>query len=335
MNPNWQTFLTGQGARFDGGQPTGFAVASAATATATLADLSGEGLIAVEGVDARGFLQGQLSTDLDALNPDTSQLSSWSNAKGRVVSVLRILQHDDRIMLLLPRSLLTPVMKRLSMYVLRAKAKLSDISDELVHIGLAGNEAERLLAAAQLSAPQSPNIAATHNDIRIVRLHGTTPRFMLIGPAESLAPVWGKLVTAGAAPVTEDHWAWQKILALEPTIYPETSEHFVAQMIGLEELGAINFKKGCYIGQEVIARAHFRGAVKRHMLRAHCDTPEKIAPGTAIHSIEHAQPVAEVVDARPGSGGGQDMLIVVQDERRNDSLQLADTQRPIDITQLV
>ncbi|MGH8370448.1 MAG: YgfZ/GcvT domain-containing protein, partial [Gammaproteobacteria bacterium] len=269
------------------------------------------------------------------LSPDISQLSSWSNAKGRVVSVLRILQHDDRILLLLPRSMLTTVMKRLSMYVLRSKVKLGDVSDSCVHIGLTGNEAERLLDTAQLSALRGVNSVAKHGDVQVVRLHGTIPRFMFAGSVESLAPAWEKLTTAGAVPANEDHWAWQKILALEPTIYPETSEHFVAQMIGLEELGAIDFKKGCYIGQEIIARAHFRGAVKRHMLLAHCDAQETIKPGTEIHSAENGQVVAQVVDARSNPAGGQDLLIVVQDEHRDESLQLADTRQLVTITQSV
>jgi folate-binding protein YgfZ len=331
MNPNWQTFLAGQGACFDGGRLTGFATAAAtpAATAATLVDLSGEGIIAVEGADTRRFLQGQLSTDIDALSPDTSQLSSHSNAKGRVVSVLRIMPHDDGCLLLLPRTTLASVMKRLSMYVLRSRVKLGDASDEYVHIGLVGDTAERLLAAAGLAVPRDMNRVTAHDDIRIVRLHGTTPRFMLIGPARSLASIWEKLATAGAIPANEDHWAWQKILAMEPTIYPETSEHFVAQMIGLEELGAINFRKGCYIGQEIIARAHFRGAVKRHMLRARCAAGDAIAPGIAIENAEHGQPVAEVLDARPNADGIQDMLIVIQDDQRNAPLMLAGTRQPI------
>jgi len=148
MNPDWQAFLSNQGAHVENGLVRGFAVSAGAKAEALLADLSHEGIIAVEGPDARSFLQGQLSTDLDALTPDRSQLSSWSTAKGRVVTVLRIVPRDERILLLLPRELLTSVLKRLSMYVLRAKVTLTDVSDKIVHIGLAGTDAARLLEAA-------------------------------------------------------------------------------------------------------------------------------------------------------------------------------------------
>jgi tRNA-modifying protein YgfZ len=325
MNPSWQTFLTGRNTDPEGTRQAGFD-------TAILADLSHEGLIAVDGVDSRAFLQGQLSTDIDTLTPDASQLSSWSSAKGRVVAVLRLLQYDDTLLLMLPHSLQAAVMKRLSMYVLRSKVKLSDASEALVHFGLAGDNAGRLLATADLPAPEKTNTAATRDGIHIVRLHGSTPRFLLAGSASALIPAWEALSTAGAIAANEERWAWHKIQAQEPTVYPETSEHFVAQMIGLEELGAIDFKKGCYIGQEIIARAHFRGAVKRHMLRAHCETTQSIAPGSMIQSVGSEQSVAEIVDASRNPAGGQDILIVIQDERRNDELQLADG-RPVAISQ--
>lgn len=332
MNPTWQTFLTGRETNPDGIRRASADIAAPAAAMTIIADLSHESLIAVDGTDSRAFLQGQLSTDIDALTPDASQLSSWSSAKGRVVVVLRLLQYDDTLLLMLPRSLQATVMKRLSMYVLRSRVKLSDASEALVHFGLAGDNAARLLATADLPAPEKTNTVVKHDGMHIVRLHGSMPRFLIAGSAETLMPVWEALSAAGAIAVNEERWAWHKIQAQEPTVYPETSEHFVAQMIGLEELGAIDFKKGCYIGQEIIARAHFRGAVKRHMLHAHCETTQSIAPGSMIRSVGNEQPVAEIVDARQNPGGGQDMLIVIQDERRNDELQLADG-RPVAISQ--
>ncbi|HEX6550703.1 MAG TPA: folate-binding protein [Gammaproteobacteria bacterium] len=335
MNSTWQTFLTAQGARYDGDRLAGFATDSPAMSADILADLSHEGIIAVQGADARAFLQGQLSTDIDALTPDTSQLSSWSTAKGRVVTVLRVLQYQERILLLLPRPLLTAVMKRLSMYVLRAKASLSDASDAWVRIGLAGNNAIRLLEIAGLPVPRKVNAAITHGDLLIVRLHGATPRFLILGPTVEMTDTWKRLVSAGAVAAGEDSWALHKILAHEATVYPETTEHFVAQMIGLEELGAVNFKKGCYIGQEIIARAHFRGTVKRHLLQARCDTKDIIPPGAAIRIAGNTVPVAEVVDARPGMGSGQEMLIVIQDEHRDGALQLTTNGRPVSIVQAV
>ena len=333
MNPDWQKFLTAQGARIENGQVHAFESAASLEGAATLTDLSHKGIIAVHGADARSFLQGQLSTDLEALSPNSSQLSSWSSAKGRVITVLRIVPQGERILLLLPRSLLASVLKRLSMYVLRAQVKLDDVSDTLIHIGLAGDGAVRLLQAAKLDAPTKVNAVSGNNETQVVRLHGTLPRFLIIGGFQPLSLLWKILAGSGAAPVTENEWALQKIRAGEPTIYPETSERFVAQMLGLEELDAVNFKKGCYIGQEIIARAHFRGTVKRHMLQARCDAIVKIAPGTTIENSDTGQPVGDVLDARLNRHGIQEMLVVLQDDHRNDSLRIADDGPPLAVDQ--
>lgn len=324
MNPDWQTFLSGRGARFNGDSVMGFASPPSAGAD-IVADLSHEGVIAVAGSDARTFLQGQLSTDLDALTNQTSQLSSWSTAKGRVVTVLRVVQRGDSILLLLPRALLGTVHKRLAMYVLRAKATLSDASDELVRIGLSGKHAVQKLESAQLPVPPHVNAVASDGATQVIRLHGQCPRFLIMGPADALSGTWTLLSQAGVQPAGEDEWMLQKLLAGEPTVYPETSEHFVAQMIGLEELDAISFKKGCYIGQEIIARAHFRGTVKRHMVRAGSTSKEPLRPGMTIVSDANQQPVAEVVDARRQSGDRYEMLIVIQDDHRHDALRIQDS----------
>ena len=160
--------------------------------------------------------------------------------------------------------------------------------------------------------------------MQIIRLHGDVPRYNIHGSAEPLAGLWRTLAAAGAMPVGESAWRLGKILAGEPTVYTETSEHFVAQMLGLEELGAINFKKGCYTGQEVIARAHYRGAVKRHMLRAECRSTEDMRPGTPISLQGIEQAVAEVVDACLDAAGMTQLLLVIQDDDRDAKLSLRD-----------
>jgi hypothetical protein len=125
-------------------------------------------------------------------------------------------------------------------------------------------------------------------------------------------------------PAGESAWTLGKILAGEPTVYAETSERFVAQMLGLEELGAINFKKGCYTGQEVIARAHYRGAVKRHMVKGRCHSSDSVRPGTAITLQGSDQAVAEVVDAGLDATGTTQLLLVIQDDQRDAKLSLSD-----------
>lgn len=285
----------------------------------SLAELRHAGLIRVSGADAVAFLQGQLSTDLDKLTPIAHQLSSWNNAKGRVVTLLRLFRRGDDICMSLPAALQPTVLKRLGMYVLRSKVALTDASSHLVCLGLMGDRAHALLAKAGLSAPEV-NALSSDGAVQILRLHGQAPRFEIYGDPAAMAALQSKLSEAGAKTADEDQWALQTILAGEPTIYPETSEHFVAQMLGLDELGGIDYKKGCYIGQEVIARAHYRGGVKRHLVRAEAQAGTALKPGTELQAKGATEPVAEVVDARRDAQGRWQLLAVLQDEYRDAEL---------------
>lgn len=326
MNSQWREFLVAQGATFEGERISGFKgnMTPPAPEETVLADLSHAGEIAATGVDAISFLQGQISTDTLELNADTSQFSSWSNAKGRVITLLRLWQCDETLYLSLPQALLPSVLKRLSMYVLRAKVTLTEASDRSARFGLAGKDAEVLLSETGAPVPRHINQVTRAADLQIIRLHGDVPRYAIHGTYVALSELWRALLEAGTRTTGEDGWALRRILASEPSIYPETSEHFVAQMLNLEELGAIDFKKGCYTGQEVIARAHYRGAVKRHMLRAETRGTEAIRPGTAVLLPRTDQAVAEVVDARRDAAGNAQMLLVVQDGHRNSELTLPD-----------
>ena len=285
-----------------------------------LTELSQEGVLRVSGADAVAFLQGQLSTDIEKLTPDVSQFSSWSNAKGRVVTLLRLFQRDGAIHLSLPAALLAPVRKRLSMYVLRSKVILEDASHELARLGFAGSEAPTLLQKAGIAAPATVDAVTETDGAQIIHLHGETPRYAIYGATAAIEKLRARLESLGARHSTEDAWALMKIRAAEPTVYPETTEHFVAQMLDLDKLGAIDFKKGCYIGQEVIARAHYRGAVKRHMVRAESRSTVPLRPGADIHASHDDSPVAEVVDARLDATGSWQMLLVLQDDAQEADL---------------
>ena len=312
MHPDWQKFLLAH----DG--PAGGA--RAAAGDALLSDLSHAGLIRVEGIDAVEFLQGQLSTDIEKLTADTCQLSSWNNAKGRVTALLHLFWQDDAIHMALPGPLLAPVLKRLSMYVLRSKVTLKDASDTLARFGVAGTGAAALLAKVGIHVPASIYGVTNREGVQVIRLHGHVPRFTIKAPSPKLIALWEEVERLGTQPANEDAWALAKIQAGEPSIFPETSEHFVAQMLNLDALGAIDFKKGCYIGQEVIARSHYRGGVKRHMLRGQSTAKADLKPGMELNLEGGETPVAEIVDARRDAGGIWQMLLVVQDDHKDSGL---------------
>jgi folate-binding protein YgfZ len=311
MQTDWQNFLLNRSAPTLG--------VRAARGDVILADLSHAGLIRVEGADAVGFLQGQLSTDIERLTPDVCQLSSWNNAKGRVVTLLHLFQLDDAIYLALPAALAAPVIERLSAYVLRSKVKLTDATDTLARFGVAGPGADALLAAAGLAVPAEAWGVTQHRGVEVIRLYGEVPRYTVKAKVDSLIGLWVNLESQGIRPADDDTWALAKILAGEPSVFPETSERFVAQMLDLDKLGAVDFKKGCYIGQEVIARSHYRGGVKRHLMRADCDGAAPLKPGMEIRTAD-GEPAAELVDARRDTAGVWQMLMVLQDDKLESEL---------------
>jgi tRNA-modifying protein YgfZ len=242
------------------------------------------GVLRARGQDVVSFLQGQLSNDLTLLSADRSLLAGYHNPQGRVIALLQLLQlAPDDLLLLLPRELIAPAIARLSKFVLRAKVKLGDDSQQwriegLMQSGTAAGvdrsdapPAGELLAALPASANAMARIAAA----TAVRLAQEPARWLLVSPV-SQPPLPG--IRAAAEPRI---WQRLAVAAGEPQVYAATSEEFVAQMLNLDCLGALAFDKGCYTGQEVIARAHYRGRVKRRMQRFVMRDARQLRPADA------------------------------------------------------
>lgn len=261
------------------------------------------GLIEARGADATAFLQGQLSNDVLRVGTGQAQLSSYNSPKGRMLAVLHVLRDGDAFLLELHRRLLETTLKRLKMYVLRSKVTLAEAADRAL-LGVAGPGAATRLAALDLAVPVLPLACAWTDGVGVMRRLGDAPRYSVLAPVARLAQLQERLAaTAGA----EDDWKRLDIEAGVPTVYPETQDHFVAQMCNLDALGGISFDKGCYTGQEIIARVHYRGAVKRHMSRVL--TPQAlVAPGSSFALPDGRS--GEVVDAAPNPGGGSVALVV-------------------------
>jgi len=225
-----------------------------------LAELPQYGLLETSGADARPFLHGQLTNDVQHLGTDRARHAGWCSAKGRLLASLLVVPQADGYLLQLARDLAPAVAKRLSMFVLRAKAKITDASDAWVQYGIWGESVETALAGIGL-----PEAA---EDLRIVRsgnliaVRFSRQRYLLIGPAAERAKLEGL-----AAPVDAAEWTLQEIRAGRPLIAQATQDQFVPQMVNYERLDALDFQKGCYPGQEIVARAQYRGQVKRRMVR--------------------------------------------------------------------
>lgn len=249
----------------------------------TLAPLDDLAVIEAYGTDVIGFLQGQLSHDLARLASRGSLLAGLHNPQGRVIALPRLLQAgSERVLLVLPVSLLEQVVARLSRYILRARARVTDARSTWRVAGLAGPGAARHAAAW-------PHMA----------MDGTGARVLVALPADAPLPT---LPRAGEA-------AWQAadIAAGLPQVWEATSAQFVAQMLNLDLLDAISFDKGCYTGQEVIARAHYRGQVKRRMQRFATPSPMALEPGTRVHLADGRN--AQVVSAVAVEDGQQFLAV--------------------------
>jgi hypothetical protein len=316
MNIDWQDFLNSCGARIADGVVRDFGDAPAERAAAEsgdiLCDLSQFGLLRVSGEDAQTFLQNLLSNDIRETDDGRAQLSSFNNAKGRMLASMLVWREGADYLLQLPRGLCEPLRKKLSMYVLRSKVKIADASDECVLLGVAGDAALALLAERCGALPQA-DMTLTHAD-GITLLRRDTHRAQVLLDAERARALWPALAAqarAAGAPC----WDWLDIRAGIPFVLPQTQEAFVPQMLNFELIGGINFKKGCYPGQEVVARMHYLGKPKRRMYLARVMTDAAPQPGDKLFSAaDPAQPCGEVVNAAQAAHGGFELLAVVQTE---------------------
>ncbi len=245
------------------------------------------GTLLVSGPDARNFLQGQLTVDVQRLSADNVLLAACNSAQGRVQSVLWLVERSDGIGLLVNRVLLQQTLARLRRYVLRAKVTI---------------EAERLQVAVVSAAESAITLTDDHAHRQVdersyVRLLGHNLLLLVAPIAEHFA----------VEPTAASVWQIEHVRAGLPEIYPETHEQFVAQMLNLDLLDGISFEKGCYTGQEIIARTHFRGAIKRRMFRFSARCP---APTPATRLLVGDQHAGDVVDAIAVDDGCELLAVV-------------------------
>jgi len=219
------------------------------------ARLSRYGLLSVQGADAREFLHAQLTNDILNLPADRAALAGWCSAKGRLLATFLVIPAPQGFLLQLARDLAPAVAKRLSMFVLRSKVKIADVSDAWVQSGFWN-------ADRDLSKVEWKDEA------------GSVPmgerRFLRLEPAAS---------ASAECKGDEEAWYLQEIRAGRPLITAATQDQFVPQMVNLETLGGVDFQKGCYPGQEIVARAQYRGQVKRRMVRLPAPQGERLRPG--------------------------------------------------------
>ena len=284
-----------------------------------VAPLNHLGVIRVAGEDAAKFIHGQLTQDFSLLGQDQARLAAFCSAKGRMqASFIGFKRPDGDILLIGSADLIAATAKRLSMFVMRAKAKITDASAEFSMWGLAG-DAIQVIAGQADSAWAKTDIDA----VSVVNLYPAldAARQLWLAPVGTPAPV-GALLEPGL-------WAWSDVHSGVATVSQAVVEAFVPQMLNYESIGGVNFKKGCYPGQEVVARSQFRGTLKRRAYVVH--GPVAMEAGQNIFVAEDAdQPVATVVQSAKAPTGGYDAIISGQISAIEAAeLHLGDAQGPV------
>ena len=283
--------------------------------TDVVAKLNDYGLIKVEGDEAETFLHAQFTNDLQqGVSENNSQLSAYCSPKGRILSLFRIYKANNAFYLSMPRELIEATHKRLSMFVLMSKVTLTDETDNIHQLGVSGPNSEQKLMALVGQPPETVDQVVTNENISIIRIPGPHPRFQIIGPAKEIKSLNNKLGTF-VAEVSANAWQLLDIHAAIPIIKLANVEAFVPQMINLQAINGLSFKKGCYPGQEVVARMQYLGKLKRRMYLAHSDNDAIAEPGDNIFvNVDEPRKTGVVVTAQPAPDGGCDLLIVVEIE---------------------
>ena len=316
MNPAWQAFLRDRCAVIENNSAVHFgnhiAELQATLETTVMTDLSHQSLIRFAGEDAKTFLQSQLSCDIREISPYQAQYGSYCTPKGRILATFLLWQQGDDLLMQLPASLSAAIQKRLTMFVLRAKVRLTDASNDFVRIGVAGPDAARLIKditglPCNLDHPLQVAYADALN-----ALYLSPQRIELITSIEYAYSLWQRL-NQQAKPVGTTCWDWLTIAAGIPVILPETQDMFLPQMVNLDAIGGVSFKKGCYPGQEIVARTQYLGKLKRRMFFAHIDTTQTVTAGDALYGNDmEDQSSGNTVNAAPSPQGGIDVLAVIQ-----------------------
>lgn len=258
--------------------------------------LSGLAVLTVAGNDAGQFLQGQITCNINDISEQQSSLGALCNPKGQVIATFLLVKTAAAFLLILPDTMLDTVKNRLQKYILRSAVTLVDNRDGLCLIGLRDPE----------MAP-GPLFATSQNGFVRINFGG---RYLVVAAPDAAIGFWSEQVnTLGFAAENSAHWHYLDIIAGIPWLNMETSEQFIPQMLNLDNLGAISFTKGCYTGQEIVARTHYLGKAKRALFVAECAPPAPVA--NAVINNDAGQPVGKVLLAGQ-YGEGCKMLVVLQ-----------------------
>lgn len=282
----------------------------------TLCELSQLGLLALSGDDAVTFLQGQVTNDVKQLNGANAHYSAYCSPKGRMLALFLAFAHQEKLYLQLSQPILESIMKRLKMYMMRSKVDIADVSADMRRFGINGPDAHNIASKALGVVPEQDYALATSDDGIVIKLPSITGhhRYEIIVNAAKAEDVCNDLKPKCTL-VDTQCWDWLDIQTGQPDVVAATQEQFVPQMLNLDLLNGINFKKGCYTGQEIVARTHYLGTVKRRTYLASMTTDNPPSAGDKV-TDQAENEVGQVVKAAPNLSGGFDVLVEIRIEAK-------------------
>ena len=267
-----------------------------------LVDLSGLSCLAISGADSTSFLQGQLTNNVDDLSEDQGQLTSYCTPKGRMLAIMYLIRLHDSYLMILPEEIVDSVINRLSMFILRADVAITLTTDTSL-VGACGLGTHELASLIGQDVPDQDFRLTNSNNNICIKIPATTDRYLYIGTALKLGD---SKVYSGS------YWTWLDIISGIPSLTTATQEAFVPQMANMEIIDGVSFNKGCYPGQEVVARLHYLGNANRRMFRIECEDDQTLAAGDDIYTPESEQSIGKVVSAVSEQSGHHYGLAVVR-----------------------
>lgn len=317
MNNDWKIFLLNNGAKQDDDGLFLFDDTYCENVQSNnkniICDLSHFSTVVIAGEDATDFIQGQFTNDVSKIDGNSSQISGFCNNKGRMIANFRLFQHQQNYFISIRNDLVERSINHLQNYILRAQAAIQDISEQLIHLGISGENADTLLS------PFIDNLntevdSVSHNDnYIIIRVPGELPRYEIFCSIEHAKTLW-ESVGKKASIVNSACWNYLNIRNGLPFIDSHTSEAFVPQMANMELINGISFEKGCYTGQEIVARTHFLGKQKRRTYRIKfvTDTQPKVGEQLATETSTENQYTGTLVTLQPTAENEYEALAVIQ-----------------------
>lgn len=312
---NWLNFLAQQGAITTGDLVTSFGETAEdySRLSATLSDLGDLGVLTLEGPDTKRFLQGQSTSDCEQLGPDKALPGAICNAKGRMLTSYQAVEtKTDTVLLVMHRPLVDTTINNLGKYAAFFKTALSNTSAQYQLLGISGPDCASVLSGHFDAIPTTVNQLCIGEDYLLLRFSAL--QFLLIAKAAAAEALWLKLA-ASLTPVGIDYWRLQSIRAGLAQVQAETIEKFVPQMLNLQATGAISFKKGCYTGQEIVARMQYLGKLKRRTYRVIIKEAKPPEAGTEIYASLDNKLVGSVLIAAPASESSAEMLALLHEDQ--------------------